>query len=110
MRASHSLALKYAEGAVFSGMEAQKMRRVRLEKGLPELKEGVSVAGFGEGNLTLTNDTLLFTDKNGRSVGCDLGTMRNISIPERRILAVAFSAGGKIETLQFDFKCEIPPH
>lgn len=86
------------------------MRRVRLEKGLPELREGVSVAGLGEGTLTLTNDTLLFTDKNGRSVGCDLGTMRSISIPERRILAVAFSAGGKIETLQFDFKCEIPPH
>ena len=86
------------------------MRRVRLEKGLPEMKEGVTVAGLGEGTLTLTNDTLLFTDKNGRSVGCDLGTMRSISIPERRILAVAFSAGGKIETLQFDFKCEIPSH
>ena len=91
-------------------MEAQTMRRVRLEKGLPELREGLSVAGLGEGTLTLTNDTLLFTDKNGRSVGCDLGTMRSISIPERRILAVAFSAGGKIETLQFDFKCEIPHH
>ncbi|MGP8057138.1 MAG: hypothetical protein ACLP9K_06020 [Nitrososphaerales archaeon] len=91
-------------------MEARTVRRVRLEKGLPELREGVSVAGLGEGTLTLTNDTLLFTDKNGRSVGCDLGTMRSISIPERRILAVAFSAGGKIETLQFDFKCEIPPH
>jgi hypothetical protein len=91
-------------------MEARTVRRVRLEKGLPELREGVSVAGLGEGTLTLTNDTLLFTDKNGRSVGCDLGTMRSISIPERRILAVAFSAGGKIETFQFDFKCEIPPH
>ena len=104
------MALKYAEGAIFSGMEAQKTRRVRLEKGLPELKEGVTVAGLGEGTLTLTNDTLIFTDKTGRSVGCDLGTMRSISIPERRILAVAFSAGGKIETLQFDFKCGIPPH
>ncbi len=86
------------------------MKRVRLKRGLPEMKEGVSAAGLGEGSLTLTNDTLLFTDKNGRSVGCDLGTMRSISIPERRILAIAFSAGGKIETLQFDFKCEIPPH
>lgn len=86
------------------------MRRIRLEKGLPEVKERVSAAGLGEGTLTLTNDTLLFTEKSGRSVGCDLDTIRSISIPERRILAVAFSASGKIETLQFDFKCEIPPH
>jgi hypothetical protein len=104
------LALKYAEGAIFSGLEEEKTRRVRLEKGLPELREGVSVAGLGEGTLTLTNDTLLFTDKNGRSVGCDLGAMRSISIPERRVLAIAFSTGGKIETLQFDFECEIPRH
>ncbi len=86
------------------------MRRIRLEKGLPEVKERVSAAGLGVGTLTLTNDTLLFTEGGGRSVGCDLETIRSISIPERRILAVAFSAGGKIETLQFDFKCEIPPH
>jgi len=44
------------------------------------------------------------------SVGCDLDAIRSISIPGRRILSVAFSSGGKIETLQFDFNCEIPHH
>jgi hypothetical protein len=91
-------------------MEEQRTRRVRLEKGLPEAWENVSVAGLGTGTLTVTNDSLLFTSKDGVSVGCDLDTIRSLSIPGRRILSVAFSSGGKIETLQFDFNCEIPHH
>jgi len=90
--------------------EQQKMRRVRLEKGLPEMWENVSVAGLGTGTLTLTNETLLFTSNDGVSVGCDLDTIRSISIPGRRILSIAFSYSGKIETMQFDFNCEIPHH
>jgi len=90
--------------------EQQKMRRVRLEKGLPKVWKNISVAGLGTGTLTLTNETLLFTAEDGRSVGCDLDAIRSISIPGRRILSIAFSYSGKIETLQFDFNCEIPHH
>lgn len=73
---------------------------------------GFAVRAFerklGEGELTLTEQSLLFEAKNSETFGFDLPTLRLIRLKEAHTLEVAYSIQGELRNVSLRVACTFP--